>query len=967
MTTRDSLESLASELIREVASLRSAREFRNFLRVHRDLDGEALWNDIRNRQVSAELQPPGPFEAICALIRDGQAGDAGQAWSRYSRSRAEFNTTQPAAMTAVEHVREQLEARAFDDVLQGVDEVKERLFSQGHMGPFMMVLSFEGQAAFQTQTGNRAQNLERAGACFQQAVGIAHSFNDRAAIDDLTNKLAAVLAERIRGDALDDLTSAETLMREAIGTMPATDTDAIAMRQTNLASILLRRYDRERDDAIVEDAIALCRNAATLRPVEHDPEGWAYTQLVLGDALHTLAGPAKPHHLEEAVRILKRIITEGQEVPDKKLIAGAYLRLGVITSAAQTGQEMRPHLELGGADAFSMFRQALALAGDDRVLHGRIQLELGTAYERLKLHDLAANAMIRSLEFLQPTNSPDNCARATGFLGNYFAECGEWRECARYSLIAVQVAELKIHSQMNRATRLAEMKRAGNTYRWAAFALARAGEAVTAAVVLEQGRARELRSRLLPTSTERSLDDLPTELRARYENALTDLRASPFGDAGGSAVRAMMEATAAVRSLRGFEDFGMMMSGDDVAAGAAAGWPMIYINPTPWGTLLLSVSSDVTGSGPTFGTHVLEDVKSGAVAAMLLVGVTEPDEYDGSSDVYSYILSIGSDNVHDDIHFRTTLDRTLAWVGQEICSHLPKMDALCAADGVTLIVSGLLGMVPLHSASWVEAEAITSLIDLMPVRYAASALTCANAMQRVGQLNGVTPRLVALSNPTGDLPASEAEVDAIVDAFGPDASVVASREAATSSFLINEGPTASHLHLACHARASTFGEAAVVDLADGPLALGSSSETFSLNARLTVMSACQTGVWTLTDVGDEMLSMAAAVHALGSASVVATLWPVNSFATAILVCRFYDELLRGAPPAAALRTAQLWIRDLDGAGLIDFSDEHPLLSERLRRRGMPHVTADAAKLDDTQPMRPFQHPDYWAGFIALGV
>jgi hypothetical protein len=323
VTTGSPLESLTPELIIEVASLKSAREFRHFLRVHRDLDGEALYRDIRNRQVSAQLQLPGQFEAICTLIRDGQAGDAGQAWSKYCRFQDEFNTTQPAAMAAVEQVRAQLEARAFDDVLQTVSDAKAVLVSQGHIGPLMMLLSFEGQAAFQTQTGNRAQNLERAGACFQQAVGIAHSFNDGAAIDDLTNKLAAVLAERIRGDALDDLTSAENLMRETIGTMSASDTDAIAMRQTNLATILLRRYDRDRDDAIVEEAIALCRHAATLRPVEHDPEGWAYTQLVLGDALHTLAGPARPHHLDEAVSNFKRVITESQAIPDKKLVAVA--------------------------------------------------------------------------------------------------------------------------------------------------------------------------------------------------------------------------------------------------------------------------------------------------------------------------------------------------------------------------------------------------------------------------------------------------------------------------------------------------------------------------------------------------------------------------------------------------------------------------------------------------------------------
>lgn len=965
MSTGAQLELITRELVAEIYSLSSARDFRAFLRHHRDIDGDLLWRTVQGLQAPIQLGP-GPLEAVVTLIKDGQAGDAGLAWDKFRRSRARFTQSQPAAMAMIEQLRQQLEAEAFDDVLTGVGVVKSTLAEHGHIGALMLALSFEGQAAFKTQTGSRAQNLERAGASFQEALRIARSFDDPGVINDLINKLAGVLAERIRGDSVDDLASAERLMREAIHTLPAQAPDLIAMRKTNLATVLLRQNDSERNAAAVQEAIELCHDALALRPREHDPDGWAYTQLVLGDALQELSGSARPEHLDEVVQIFEAVTASAHEIIDRTLVAGAFLRLGVITSAMRSGQRESLPSDIGGRDAIRMFHSALALAEGDHVLTGRVILELGTAYERLGLHDLAAEAMARSLNFLQPTNSPNNCARATGFLGDYHATRGEWQECARYSILAVQVAELKIHSQMNLSTRHAEMKRAGNTYRWAAFALARAGDAVTAAVVLEQGRARELRSRLPPRSSEASLEQLPAPLRERYEAALTELRRSPFGQAGRSAVRAMMEATNAIRSLQGHGEFGMILTAEDIIAGAEPGWPLVFVNPSPWGTLLLSVSRE-QGVG-RFEAEFIEEVKSGAVAAMLLVGVTDPDGYDGSSDVGSYVLSVGSPSVGDDSRFRSTLEQTLQWLGQNICRQLPKLNALSHGGGVTLVVSGLLGMVPLHAAQWLERGAPTSLLDSMPVRYAASASMCANAIEQSKRFQGVSPRLAALLNPTGDLPASEAEVEAIVRAFGAEASVVASQEAATSTFLATEGSVATHVHLACHAGAATMGSvAAVVELSDGPLALGSSPNAIRLNARLTVMSACQTGLWNLTDVGDEMLSMAAAVHALGSACVVATLWQVNSYATALLMSRFYDELLQEVHPAEALRRAQIWMRNLDGGGLLDFLDRHPLLSDALDRRGTPPTRALAGSRDAHSSELLFEHPDFWGAFVALGA
>ena len=100
--------------------------------------------------------------------------------------------------------------------------------------------------------------------------------------------------------------------------------------------------------------------------------------------------------------------------------------------------------------------------------------------------------------------------------------------------------------------------------------------------------------------------------------------------------------------------------------------------------------------------------------------------------------------------------------------------------------------------------------------------------------------------------------------------------------------------------------------------------------------------------------------------MVASLWPVNDGATAILMTRFYEEMFaNGLEPPDALRSAQLWLRDLDAQGKVDFLDAHPLIGAEIRRRegGKRRGCARGAGVAG----RPYSHPDCWAPFIAVGV
>ena len=78
-----------------------------------------------------------------------------------------------------------------------------------------------------------------------------------------------------------------------------------------------------------------------------------------------------------------------------------------------------------------------------------------------------------------------------------------------------------------------------------------------------------------------------------------------------------------------------------------------------------------------------------------------------------------------------------------------------------------------------------------------------------------------------------------------------------------------------------------------------------LNAELVVLSACRTALGKEVR-GEGLVGLARGFMYAGSARVLASLWDVKDEATAELMRRFYERMLKGnLRPAAAWRAAQL--------------------------------------------------------------
>jgi Tfp pilus assembly protein PilF len=162
---------------------------------------------------------------------------------------------------------------------------------------------------------------------------------------------------------------------------------------------------------------------------------------------------------------------------------------------------------------------------------------------------------------------------------------------------------------------------------------------------------------------------------------------------------------------------------------------------------------------------------------------------------------------------------------------------------------------------------------------------------------------------------------------------------------------------------------------DGTLTVQTIRARWKLDADLVVLSACQTGLGAYTD-REGMLGFAHALQQSGARSVLLSRWKVDDAATALLMMRFYQNLLgkrqglkTGLPRAEALHEAKSWLRHLTRgdaerllAGLLDGV---PRGERGSIKKALP-LRKPAATTAVVKDERPFAAPYFWAAFVLIG-
>jgi tetratricopeptide (TPR) repeat protein len=244
-----------------------------------------------------------------------------------------------------------------------------------------------------------------------------------------------------------------------------------------------------------------------------------------------------------------------------------------------------------------------------------------------------------------------------------------------------------------------------------------------------------------------------------------------------------------------------------------------------------------------------------------------------------------------------------------------------------------------------------------------------------------------------ELPGTQVEVARLAQLFDPRHVATLTRADATEQRLDDLRRAGAlkqyrYLHLATHGQANNdraFESALLLTppakppevrvgepYLEGRLTAGEVLDYWHLDADLVTLSACDSGLGRKGG-GDGLLGFAQAFLLAGSRSVCLTLWQVDDTATALLMDRFYRNLLgkredgaKPLPKAEALREAKQWLRSLTAAEALNrlgvltrgvVRGERPARDEM---RGVPRPK------DSAKDYRPYAHPRYWAAFILIG-
>jgi predicted LPLAT superfamily acyltransferase len=855
--------------------------------------------------------------------------------------------------------------------------------------------------------GNHADNLETAIAGYDAALEVHTREADPFEWAKTQMHRALAYADRIRGDRADNLETAiagydaalEVFTREA---MPV----EWAKSQVNRANACRERIKGDRADNL-ETAIAGFDAASQVITREAMPFEWAaiqgnranaYTLRIRGDSAENveaaIAGydAALEVFTREAMPVewAKCQVSRANAYGDRNrgnhadnmetAIAGYDAALEVRTREAMPVDWA--HTQMNRAGTFVQrvcgeraYNLETALAGYDAALEvftreampvdwAQSQMGRATAYrerirgERTENLQAATAGYDAALEVFQAESLPNDHLKVSRLLGAVRLVASDWTGAAKALNAARSTADLLIGQGLNPAETARVLEEVSTLGPQAAFAAAKSGDASAALRELEAGRARQLALALRQNTAREGLKladrDRLDGLRLHAHIAERDLEAAAPGER-----QAKLDALIALRrELAGIMDKGLAAKATaepslEERVAQLTGTATTLAAPifTEAGALLLVAHSGA--AGPQIETVDLADVSLHALNAELR-------GEDGW--LAAYVTNYASGTA------RRWLDAIEA-IGDRLWTLVagPLVKALdgrgvVPGSSLLLLPQGALGLLPVGLAR--DPASGERLFE----RYELSFAPSIAVLHSKGHDEPV-PSLGAIVNPTGDLPFTPIEAALVERLFGAEARSTVTGDEATAKAVLDTLRTKSHWLFSCHGAFNWFDpRQSGLRLAGGltlTLAALLSAPRLS-NPRLVALSACETGLYDVKRSPEEFIGLPVGFLQLGAAGVLATLWPVNDASAALLVSRFFrHHIADRMRPAAALKTAQLWLRDLT------IQDLRVLAKEALQSSLPDSVTELLTKIRrdlaaDIPTRKPFHHPFHWGGFTLHG-
>ena len=356
-----------------------------------------------------------------------------------------------------------------------------------------------------------------------------------------------------------------------------------------------------------------------------------------------------------------------------------------------------------------------------------------------------------------------------------------------------------------------------------------------------------------------------------------------------------------------------------------------------------------------------------------------------------------------------TIERVLAEIGLGLIAPLHAELQQHNPTCLTLIPQGSLFLLPLHAVPIGQNGAC--LLDHYEVSYAPSATVFQRCQERA--VHAQSQGLFAVADPTHDLDYTESEIRAIEPLFGKHGTILwhgdATKENALAHLEVLDARSVEHgnatqektparargygyVHFSCHGQYNWDTPSRSALLLAGSLVKNEAGKSIIdyehaltltevearldlAQTRLVTLSACETGLSeALGPRAEEYVGLPAGFLLAGAPAVVASLWTVDDFSTALLMKHFYLCHLHGdhnkpdegpLPPASALRRAQQWLRDVTARELAAHYDE-----EMQKPSYLSFAQALALEMRFNRQKDPdgcpFSHPIFWAPFTISG-
>lgn len=774
---------------------------------------------------------------------------------------------------------------------------------------------------------------------------------------------ANAIAEPITLGRVDDLEKAIDDYDKALKAFAnAADVERWARAQMNRANVFAKQGNLEK---AIEGFHALLDVAAE----KGMPDVWARTQLNLAIAYsESIRGE---YNLDDAIEKMNgalEVFTRKNNPEDWATVQRARAQLYQKRSRGRGADDLEKAIE-GYDDALKVFTEKATPPE-----WALTEMYRATAYTHRIKGVLACNLRKaikghkRALKFFTRKRRPEDHLKTKAFLGATYMKAGKWALASTALTEAFATADTLIGKGLNTAEALSIIEATARLGANAALAAAMSGDKFGALEALERGRARHLAIAL-------SLDLIMLSeaegarlygLRRKLHEAERELEKAMAGHRREKLDRVdelRRELEVLVEEGRTATEAAEPSFHDRVTSLTDENCILVAPALTDYGAVaLLAANGDVTT------IELADDTKT---QIFELLGARK-DEADlcGWEDAY---LKFREDNSNS----APLLDE-IKRIGPRLWDALIASivaRALDEGDGpnrqVVVLPQSALGLLPVALAQ--DPAEKKPLLERCELSFVPSLKGLEISRTRAAQVRA-HPKLATIVNPTEDprLKFTAVEAAFVQTFFDKGRQRPLAGKDATKSDVLELLKGADYWHFSCHAffnplqprnsglKLANDEVMTIGDLLDNP-GLG--------NPRLVVLSACETGLYDISRAPDEFVGLPTSFLQAGAAGVIATLWPVNDSSATLLMMHFYEHHLsnKRLRPAAALRDAQLWLRDATVRDLRKYAKDQ-ITAGRITQEDGELTRQTVLYLADFDLDRClFDDPYHWGGWAHFGA